>query len=203
MIFELTRDYSIRVPLMLSNLIAFFISQRMQPQPIYEALIRMDGIHLPNRELRPEGARFQVITAMRPAPGPLSPNLAIGEALDRLRGSPLHTWPISDDSGLTAMVTQAELEAAVAGGRGSQPLQLLLKERASSAAPHPDMLPHLHPDHELTMALERLGTLQLDALPVVSRDNVRELLGVVTLTDILHSYGVARTPGDKRPLERA
>ena len=37
MIFEMTRDYSIIVPLMISNLIAFFISQRLQREPIYEA----------------------------------------------------------------------------------------------------------------------------------------------------------------------
>jgi len=43
MIFELTRDYSIIVPLMVSNLIAFFISYRLQPQPIYEALLRQIG----------------------------------------------------------------------------------------------------------------------------------------------------------------
>ena len=43
MIFELTRDYTIIVPLMISNLIAFFVSQRLQPDPIYEALARRTG----------------------------------------------------------------------------------------------------------------------------------------------------------------
>ena len=47
MIFEVTRDYSIIVPLMIANLISFFISQRLQPEPIYEALQHQDGIHLP------------------------------------------------------------------------------------------------------------------------------------------------------------
>jgi chloride channel protein, CIC family len=203
MIFELTRDYSIIVPLMLSNLIAFFISQRLQPQPIYEALVRMEGIHLPSRELHAEGARFQVITAMRPAPGTLSPKLSIAEALNRLSASPLHTWPVSEDGSLAGMVSQTELEAAVTAGRGDQQLSTLLKERAPPVAQHGGGLPHLHPDHNLTMALERLGTLQQDVLPVVSRDNVRELLGVVTLTDILNSYGVARSPGEWRPSGRA
>ena len=38
MIFEMTRDYAIIVPLMISNLISFFISRQLQPEPIYEAL---------------------------------------------------------------------------------------------------------------------------------------------------------------------
>src|SRR5258707_11178970 len=36
MIFETTRDYAVIVPLMISNLVSFFISSRLQPQPIYE-----------------------------------------------------------------------------------------------------------------------------------------------------------------------
>jgi CIC family chloride channel protein len=46
MIFEVTRDYSIIVPLMISNLISYFISSRLQEEPIYEALQHQDGIHL-------------------------------------------------------------------------------------------------------------------------------------------------------------
>ena len=55
--------------------------------------------------------------------------------------------------------------------------------------------PHVHPDHSLHLALERLGANKLEVLPVVSRANVRELLGLVVLDDILRAYGVqwART----------
>ena len=51
MIFEVTRDYTIIVPLMISNLIAFYISQKLQREPIYEALARQDGLHLPTRRV--------------------------------------------------------------------------------------------------------------------------------------------------------
>src|SRR5208283_5909333 len=47
MIFEITRDYSIIVPLMIANMISYFISSRLQEEPIYEALMHQDGIHLP------------------------------------------------------------------------------------------------------------------------------------------------------------
>src|SRR4029077_8257196 len=50
MIFETTRDYAIIVPLMISNLVSYLISSRLQPQPIYEALALQDGIHLPSAE---------------------------------------------------------------------------------------------------------------------------------------------------------
>jgi CIC family chloride channel protein len=47
MIFEMTRDYSIIVPLMIANLVSFFISRRLQHDPIYEALALQEGVHLP------------------------------------------------------------------------------------------------------------------------------------------------------------
>jgi CBS domain-containing protein len=100
------------------------------------------------------------------------------------------------------MVSRTELEQVVAAGRSSQPLAVLLKERAAEDG-HTKAVPHLHPDHNLTLALERLGILKLDVLPVVSRDNARELLGVVTLSDILKSYGVARAPEEWRPSGRS
>ena len=47
MIFELTRDYAIVVPVMIANMVSFVISRRLQSVPVYEALALQDGIHLP------------------------------------------------------------------------------------------------------------------------------------------------------------
>jgi CIC family chloride channel protein len=44
MIFEITQDYQILVPLMIANLLSFRLSARYQQQPIYDALLRQDGI---------------------------------------------------------------------------------------------------------------------------------------------------------------
>src|SRR5438105_3955433 len=52
MIFEMTQDYAVIVPLMISNLVSLFISSRLQPEPIYDALAIQDGIHLPSSEAR-------------------------------------------------------------------------------------------------------------------------------------------------------
>ena len=47
MIFELTQDYHILVPLMVANMLSLFVSRRFQPTPIYHALLEQDDIHLP------------------------------------------------------------------------------------------------------------------------------------------------------------
>jgi CIC family chloride channel protein len=67
MIFEIARDYSIIVPLMIANLLSYLISSRLQEEPIYEALQRQDGIHLPSgaraRRSNHSGARAQTRNA--------------------------------------------------------------------------------------------------------------------------------------------
>ena len=52
MIFELTQDYQILVPLMVANLLSFLISRHFQPKPVYHALLEQDGVHLPGEASR-------------------------------------------------------------------------------------------------------------------------------------------------------
>ena len=49
MIFEITQDYHILVSLMVANLLSLAISRRYQREPVYHALLRQDGIHLPGQ----------------------------------------------------------------------------------------------------------------------------------------------------------
>src|SRR5260370_20377737 len=65
MIFEITRDYAVIVPLMISSLVSFFISARFQKQPIYEVLAHQHGIHFPTAETRQQGGQRTVVQAMR------------------------------------------------------------------------------------------------------------------------------------------
>jgi CBS domain-containing protein len=82
------------------------------------------------------------------------------------------------------MVRSSDIENAAAEGGSQKPLSELL--------PASDEFHHLHPDHSLSLALERMGTSGLNVLPVVSRANVHLLLGVVVLDDILAAYGVTK-----------
>jgi CIC family chloride channel protein len=53
MIFEITQDYQILVPLMVANMLSFYISRRYQPVPVYHALLEQDGVILPGRAAHP------------------------------------------------------------------------------------------------------------------------------------------------------
>jgi len=181
MIFEMTRDYTVIVPLMIANLASFFISSRFQRQPIYEALARQDGIHLPNRRELAEFGQRTVLEAMRDAGETLPAKLSVREAAERVRSSQFRTWPLLDEGSLVGVLSRAALERALEEGKNDQTLLELLETLE---------FPHVHKDHALHQALQRMSNAHIDLLPVVDRANVHRLEGVVTLRDVLDSYGV-------------
>src|SRR6266850_7539272 len=89
MIFEITRDYAVIVPLMISNLVSFFVSSHFQRQPIYEVLAYQDGIHLPSAESRISSGQRRVFQAMRPTTEILTADMTIQDALEKARDSRL------------------------------------------------------------------------------------------------------------------
>jgi chloride channel protein, CIC family len=182
MIFEMTQDYAVIVPLMIANLVSLFISSRLQRQPIYEALAVQDGIHLPKAETRHRQRERQVTRVMRAAPELLSSELTVSDALERMRSSECRTWLVADRQGLVGVINRATLTRTEAAGSNNQKLGELV------GGP---VFPHIHPDQGLDLALERMGASQLEILPVVSRADVHKLEGIVTLRDVLNSYGVS------------
>jgi chloride channel protein, CIC family len=187
MIFEITRDYAVIVPLMISNLVSFFISSRLQRQPIYEVLARQDGIHLPSAETRHRQGQLQVIQAMRVATEILVAQMTVGEALEKTQLSQFRSWPVTDERGVVGVLSRGSLQHALAEGAATRRLTELVDSLD---------FPHVHVDHSLHFALERMGAAQLDALPVVSRADVHKLEGIVTLQDVLDSYGVGPQGSD-------
>ena len=188
MIFEMTRDYSIIVPLMISNLISFYISCRLQEEPIYEALQHQDGLHLPS------GRKYrQEMLTVRQALTPVNYRLS---KYDRLRDAlacfseDQNACVVIDGSELLGMISRAEIEQEIRKGHGDEKLEELFPSHMRAELLRAESFPHVHADHPLDVALRRMAQSKLNVLPVVSRSNVQDLKGLVSLQDVLRAYGV-------------
>jgi CIC family chloride channel protein len=91
MIFEMTRDYSVIVPLMIANLVSLYISSKFQKQPIYEALAQQDAIHLPSRKVREEPGQRRVADLMRNAIEVLPAEMSVQQAFEQTLSSQFRT----------------------------------------------------------------------------------------------------------------
>jgi CIC family chloride channel protein len=183
MIFEMTQDYAVIVPLMIANLVSLFISSRLQRQPIYEALAVQDGIHLPTAEARQQHSHRRVAQVLRVATDSLPVDITVQEALQRVRTGRFRTWLITDQRGVVGLISLSTLERTAAED-GTKKLSAIVDAQ---------IFPHVHSDQGLDLALDRMGSNHVEILPVVSRADVHKLEGIVTLRDVLDSYGISPT----------
>ena len=186
MIFEMTQDYAVIVPLMIANLVSLFIASRLQQEPIYEALAVQDGIHLPTAESRQRYGQRQLATVMHTAGESLPAEITVREALERVRSSEVRTWLVTDQRGVVGMISLDRLERAL-GEDADKNEDKKLGDLLDAV-----VFPHVHPDQGLDLAHERMGANQIELLPVVNRADVHKLEGIVTLRDVLNAYGVSR-----------
>ena len=174
MIFEITQDYQIIVPLMVANLLSLTISRRFQAVPIYEALLRQDQIHLPSGLVRERVGRT-ARDVMNTRPRFLAEDLSVDTAWRLVHGDRMGAVQlVGTPDHLIGLITSARLSEAHTAGRGSLPLSSI----ADTA------FPHVHPDHPLDVVLERFAESP-GLLPVVSRDPVNRIEGVITTDEIL------------------
>ena len=190
MILEVSGNYSIIVPVILSNAIAYFISRTFQPTPIFDLLSRQDGLDLPSLEEEREVPLLRVEDAMRPPLGQiLIGSMTLQEAQEHVQGSAQEFFVVGMGGDDWSGIGRAQLLDMIANS--DVPLSCVLSAR----------IPYLHPDHPLDTALRLIGEWPL--LPVVHRANVQQLLGVVSLDDVMRAYrgaGLSETHADPAPV---
>lgn len=179
MIFELTRDYNIIVPLMISNMVSFAIARAMLRTPIYEALAVQDGVHLPAPKGHGEEPEYLVGDAMRSPAMLLSPETTVSVARSLV---PDGDCLIGEGTQLTAIVRGRDLDERLRRGQGEQLVSAILRS-AEILWP-----PLLFPDQSADVILHYLGQANLSVLPVVDRRDTSRVLGEVTLDDVLALY---------------
>ncbi|MGD1209877.1 MAG: chloride channel protein [Candidatus Acidiferrales bacterium] len=181
LVFEVTRDYAIIVPLMIANLVSYFVSRKIYQEKLYEGIARQDGIHLPETGLRVHRDARTVSQVMHKPEEVLAADITVQEASASAKNSGLSCWPILDGRVLAGVVSGDALDRLLKEGKAEMRLGQVIDP----------IFPHLHSDQSLDIALERMGAAGVQMLAVVSRFDARELLGVVYLTDILNAYRVA------------
>jgi CIC family chloride channel protein len=197
MIFELTRDYSIVVPLMIANLTSFYLSKRLQPKAIYEALAEQDGIHLPSGEVGRKPLRRTVSGLMRPSPPLIDPQTKIRDLSLLIDGGLYFVgeeellWGIVPVAEVLVLLNSLVLEES--SDADDKPIIELVKTDLRNAESLDEQtFQHVHEDHSPATALERMSAHHCTTLPVVDRANVRWLRGIVEFDDLVESYGLPR-----------
>lgn len=181
-IFEMTQNYSLILPLMIGNLIAYAISVKLRPIPIYDALLLQDGISLkklPAYRGQQDWRNLPVSTIMTHDCRTATGSLNARENLEAIKdnGRSHHGYPVIADLNsqkLIGMVMHHELEEFVAADKEAPICELLVEQKIIA----------IHPDDSIRDTANTLVVKDVLQVPVVSRKDPGKLLGIVTLHDI-------------------
>jgi CIC family chloride channel protein len=174
-IFELTGDYRIVLPLMAAIVLAAGMSNLLSADTIYTLKLRRRGIDIMHSRAANIMTVLRVRDAMRPVPHPLHQEMPLAEIIDRFQGEDVDALPVVDHDGTyRGTVTTAQLEA---GARDDA--------IAATAGDLAILTPTIRVDQTLDDALRLLVVNERSGLPVIEGAAVS---GWLTHRDLLRAY---------------
>ncbi len=179
-VFEVTGDYGLVMPLMLAVAISTFLADRFHPESAYTSpLVRM-GIHtvqMSHVDLL-DTVRVRDLGLLPPVTVP--PDMTLGEVRGILQRERLHGVPVVDGDRLVGLVTETDILRA--GGPSDQVTagDAMMRDPATVTG-----------DMPVSETLERMAALGVGRLPVVADDDPHRLVAMFRREDAINAYHMA------------
>jgi len=181
-LFEMTRDYAIILPLMLAVVISTLIAHRLSHENIYTLKLRRRGIYSRPQEEIDLLERVSVEEVMTRNFPTVLPEMTIAQIASKFSKSTHHGFPVVDKEGkLKGMITLADIEAQMSASIK----KLTVADIATTS------LITAYPDESLHDVVHRLGSIEVGRIPVVDRKTPSKLVGVLRRYDIVKAYSKA------------
>ena len=187
MILEMSGNYSVILPVILANTIAYLISRTLQPVPILELFTHQDGLYLPSMEEEREDSQLHFEDALKASGAPI---LLGSEKLKDLAKTVENNSEIAEAEAVLIQCSdgwyaarQAELQHLLASAAtdSERAADKTLEQSVGMAR-----TPLLFPDQPLSNALPYFKVWPL--LPISNRAIRGVIEGVLTLDDVLKRY---------------
>jgi CIC family chloride channel protein len=183
-LFELTGDYHIILPLMLTTVMATLVSRVISRESIYTLKLTRRGVHLRQGQDIDVMQGIEVHEAMTTEVDTVSLDMTLDELAEEFMRTHHHGFPVIDRAGdLVGVVTIQDLERARSSG-------LLTSRTVADIATREGLLV-AYPYEPMWKALRRLGRRDVGRLPVVEAEGSMRLVGVVRRVDIIRAYDQA------------
>ncbi|AKB51780.1 Inosine-5'-monophosphate dehydrogenase [Methanosarcina barkeri str. Wiesmoor] len=178
-LFELTRDYNLILPLMFACVLSNVMSSALYPESIFTEGLRRRGIKIRKGREIDIMTSIPVKAAMITSVQTVSEDKSV-EILEALMKASRHIgFPVVDSKGkLSGIVTLSDLRNKVKPGEVGKKIGEIATREVEVA----------YPDETLDTALKRLASKQIGRLPVVDREDKTKLLGIITRSDIVNAY---------------
>jgi CIC family chloride channel protein len=178
-IFELTGDYHVILPLMVAIVLATALANSLTQDTIYTLKLRRRGIDIDQPQQPNRMAQIQVAEAMDKFPRPLSPQAPLEAIIARLAAERSDTLPVIDADGhLLGVVAATDAERALRGKESDRLSATTLARQA----------PELRADETLEDAVIALAASDEQGLPVLAAGDGSQVVGWLTHRLLLRAY---------------
>jgi CIC family chloride channel protein len=179
LLFEMTRDYTLILPLMSAVVISTLVARSFSRESIYTLCLVRRGVDIHRREQADVLSGITVGEAMSHNFPTVSPTTPIAQLMDEIHHTGHHGFPVVNEDGhLCGCVTLEDVEAAM----GRKNPGLVVDDIATKS---PVVA---YPDQSIHDALSQFRGEGVGRIPVVSRDDPKKLLGVLRRHDIIRAY---------------
>ena len=180
LVFEMTNDYEIVLPLMLTTVIANLVARRLEPDSLYSGWLRRRGERLQHGADRDVLAGLRVADAFDPAPAVVGETTPLSQLLEHLGHGAFTDIPVVDQHRrLVGIIPIADL-GRLAGEPREKTAGLVASEVTIPAET-------VAPGDTLLEAIRRMGVRGAPSIPVVDRAT-GHLLGLVSRAHVLALY---------------
>lgn len=184
-VFEMSSDYSMILPLMVAAVSASHFAQWLYPESIYTEKLTRRGIRFVYGRDMDVMQGVTVNEVMNQTPTVVHKNLPLADLYRRFQETNLLGFPVLDDNNkLWGIVTLQDMERVLSSNIIK--LKGLTVEDVAVVEPVT-----VYPDEPIWKAIQKMAPRDLARLPVVSRDNTGRLLGLISRSEILRAYDVA------------
>lgn len=183
MIFELTLDYDIILPLMLACVTAYYISLSIDKRSIYAEAFKRKG----GGDYRRQLAELHVRDLMKPVPTTLQPTARFAEIGEKFITSRVNYLYVTDRGRFMGAVSLHDIKSYL----NSPELAAIV----IAGDVMRDHFPIVPPEASLVDAMERFVSHDGERLPVVLNSGEHQLLGTISKTDVI----LALAGSDKNP----
>ncbi|MEH2137558.1 chloride channel protein [Nostoc sp.] len=173
-VFEMTTDFNLVLPLMIVSVIAYLVAEKIDPRSLYDLLLEWKGIHI-TKEASTEGLLAQISAAdvMQRRVETLSSQMSTDEAMQAFSDSHHRNFPILENGKVVGIITQKDLVSLAAQHLGGD------TTISEIMTPEPVTI---SPTATLAHVLHILNRYHLSCLPVTEG---RKLIGIITRSDII------------------
>jgi CIC family chloride channel protein len=176
-VFEITGDYGLVLPLMLTTSLATFISERVHRDSVYSLPLTRRGIHLPRHEDIDLLDMVTVGEVMSPATTKLRPGMSTADVLDVFTKERHHGLAVADGERLVGLITLHDIQRA-GGASEDVPVEEVMVARPVTVTP----------SMPVSAALARMAALGIGRMPVVAESDASQLVGMFRRESVVRAY---------------